>query len=557
MTRKPKILFVNEYSQLATGYSVYGHEMLKRWHATGKYEVAELACYVSPDDRRYVGRDIPWTVFPGMPNTQSLKEVNDFNSDKMNQFGSWNFEEVCLKFQPDFVVDIRDHWMMEFEERSPFRKFYHWLIMPTVDAAPQQEQWISTYVNADAVFTYSDWGQKILKDEGGGLIKLRGSAPPGGDLMTFYPMDRAKIRSIFGINDDALIVGTVMRNQGRKLYPELMESFAKFLRQAPTDIARRSSLYLHTSYPDSGWDIPRLIKQYGLGHKVLMTYKCREPACATVFPAFFMDARGACPSCKQMTAFIPNVQVGVDRATLAKIINVFDVYVQYANSEGFGMPQVEAASCGVPVFATDYSAMSDVVRKVNGYPISVDRYILEGDFGSYRAWPNNQEFVDKLVKYLSKSASERLNIGKKAREGVEKHYRWEDTANKWENVFDTLPLKDLSETWHSPPRMHQPIAPQGDFDTNEKFVRWCITNVYGKPELANSYMALRMVRDLNWGMKAHGQSTKSYQNETSFASNTTMMARFTEQHVVEELAKLCQTWNLWEMRRQQSIASKP
>jgi glycosyltransferase involved in cell wall biosynthesis len=410
-------------------------------------------------------------------------------------------------------------------------------------------------MNADAVFTYSDWGLKTLQEEGGGIIRAMGSAPPGGDLTTFYPMDRKRIRHIFGIEDDALIIGTVMRNQGRKLYPELMESYAAFLKQAPADIARRSVLYLHTSYPDQGWDIPRLIKQHGIGHKTLMTYKCREPQCATVFPAFFMDARGACPNCKQMSAFIPNVQIGVDRSTLAKIMNIFDVYVQYANSEGFGMPQVEAASCGIPVFATDYSAMSDVVRKIHGYPIKVDRYILEGDFGSYRAWPDNQDFIDKLIKFLSKSANERIGLGKKAREGVEKHYRWEDTAKKWEAVFDSLPLKDPSETWNSPPRLHIPVIPKGDFSSNEQFVRWCIENVFGKPEFANSYMALRMIRDLNWGMRSHGQSSKSYHNETSFSSNSTMMGRFTEQNVVEELGKLCETWNLWETRRQQTIGS--
>lgn len=555
-TRKRRILFISEFSELATGYSVYTHEVMKRWHATGKYELAELACYTSPDDPRYVTRNVPWTVFPGMPATTSVKEINEFNSDKLNQFGAWNFEDVCLKFLPDIVVDIRDNWMMEFEERSPFRKFYHWVVMPTVDSAPQQEQWIATYINADAVFTYSDWGLKTLDTEGGGLIKTVCSAPPGADLTTFYPMDRLKIRKIFGLDKDAIVIGTVMRNQGRKLYPELLEAFQSYLRQAPADVAARSFLYLHTSYPDQGWDIPRLIKQHGLGHKVLMTYKCRDTACATVFPAFFMDARGTCPSCKQLSAFIPNVQLGVDRATLAKIINVFDVYVQYANSEGFGMPQVEAASCGVPVFATDYSAMSDVVRKLNGYPIKVDRYILEGDFGVYRAWPDNQDFIDKLIKYITKTYGERNIIRKKAREAVEKHYRWEETAKKWENVFDSLPLKSPEESWFSPPRLHEPVIPQGNFESNEQFVEWAIEHVFGKPEFKNSYMALRLIRDLNWGMKSHAQSAKSYHNETSFAANATIMGKFTEQNVVEELVKLCQHWNLWETRRRQLVTPK-
>ena len=37
------------------------------------------------------------------------------------------------------------------------------------------------------------------------------------------------------------------------------------------------------------------------------------------------------------------------------------------------MPQVEAACCGVPVAAVDYSAMEDVVRHTNGYPIRIKK----------------------------------------------------------------------------------------------------------------------------------------------------------------------------------------
>jgi glycosyltransferase involved in cell wall biosynthesis len=554
--RKPRILYVGEFTKLATGYSVYGSEILRRLHETGKYELGELACYAAADDPRFLNHGLPWTVFPGMPAASDPKAWAAFRTDKMNEFGQWAFEDVCLKFKPDIVVDIRDHWMMSFAETSPFRRFYHWVIMPTVDATPQQEQWIATYINADAVFTYSDWGFKTLQQEGGGLIKLRGSASPGADLDTFFPMDRKAIRRIMHIEDDAFIIGTVMRNQGRKLYPELMESFAKFLKQAPPELAKKTTLYLHTSYPDQGWDIPRLIKQHGLGHKVLMTYKCQHSPCATVFPAFFMDSRGACPNCGRLSAFIPNVQAGVDRSTLAKIMNLFDVYVQYANSEGFGMPQVEAASCGVPVFATDYSAMSDVVRKVYGQPIKVDRLILEGDFGCYRAWPDNQDFIDKLIKHFSKPEYERLELGKRARIGVERHYRWEDTAKQWEDAFDSLPLRPIEETWHSSPRVHRPLKPPDTFSSNEEFVRWCIINIFGREEWVNSYLEVRLVRDLNWGKKV-GVSSKLYHNESSFTSGSAALPDFNEQNLIEELAKLCEHWNQWEKRRFQSAGLKP
>jgi hypothetical protein len=39
MTKK-KILLVNEASYLATGFAVYGHEILTRLHKTDKYDIA-------------------------------------------------------------------------------------------------------------------------------------------------------------------------------------------------------------------------------------------------------------------------------------------------------------------------------------------------------------------------------------------------------------------------------------------------------------------------------------------------------------------------------------
>ena len=58
---------------------------------------------------------------------------------------------------------------------------FHWVIMPTVDASPQNEQWIATYSDAEAVFNYSDWGYEVLKSESNGAINCLGSAPPSAD----------------------------------------------------------------------------------------------------------------------------------------------------------------------------------------------------------------------------------------------------------------------------------------------------------------------------------------------------------------------------------------
>ena len=97
---------VNEFSYLSTGYSTYGREILTRFHNSEKYEVAEFATYIDHEDSRV--KDIPWTVFcnlpvsPNSPN-HNKEEVDRYNSNPINAFGAWRFEDVCLNYKPDIV----------------------------------------------------------------------------------------------------------------------------------------------------------------------------------------------------------------------------------------------------------------------------------------------------------------------------------------------------------------------------------------------------------------------------------------------------------------------
>jgi hypothetical protein len=233
---------------------------------------------------------------------------------------------------------------------------------------------------------------------------------------------------------------------------------------------------------------------------------------------------------------------------LAEIINLFDVYVRYANCEGFGMPQVEAAACGVPVMAVDYSAMSDVVRKVHGYPIKVLAYKIDFDLGCKRAIPDNADLVRNLLRFFELSPGQRKEKGHKAREGVLKHYTWDKTARVWEDVFDSLPLRDPAEAWESPPRIHAPARDIPSFNSTEEFVKWSIVQILGRPEMLQSYMAVRLIRDLNWGA-AVSTVAGNYFNEASQLGQGAGPQEFTPEHAVRLLTQLCLENNKWERIR--------
>jgi glycosyltransferase involved in cell wall biosynthesis len=551
--RKKRILHVGESNFLSTGYGTYARALLSYLHNTGKYEIAELGCYCGPNDPR--PQAVPWKFYPNGPNENDPKEVQMYNSSSLNQFGEWKFEPVCLDFLPDIVFDFRDHWYFTFEEHSPFRRMYNWCICPTVDSLNQHEDWISTFTNADGVFTYTDWSQKVLQEEGGGLINLLGATPVCVELDVFKPTpNKRQHKAMFGLREDAFIIGTVMRNQKRKLYPDMLEAFAKFIEEASPEVADRTFLYIHASYPDLGWDFPRMIKNLGLSNKVLFTYTCFK--CGLVFPRFYSDVRTVCPKCHNANATFPNTQQGIDRNALAAIYNIFDLFLQYSICEGQGIGQVEAAACGVPVMSVDYSAMTDVVRKVNGYPIKVQRMFHESETGCLRALPDNEDLIQRLNEFVTLPEQLRAQKGNKARLGAEKHYNWLDTCKKWENYFDSVEVRPLEQTWLSSPHFissanHINQVPEGMSD--EQFVNWSLVNVMGRPDLIGSFFAMKVVRDLSWGASPDTQGGIVF-NDLSTLGLKPAYQPYDRNKVIEQFKVVADKNNFWEQQRYNKLA---
>lgn len=328
---KKRVLFIGEASYIATGFGTYWNEVLSRLHKTGEFEIAEQGSYAKDNDPQI--RNVPWKFYAVQPAPNDKEGLRAFNSKRTNQFGEWRFAQVCLDFKPDIIAMIRDFWMDEFVLRSPLRDKAKVVWMPTLDGIPQKQDWLDHYKLCDKVLTYSRWGYKVLEKDGRPGTNLVTVASPGVDIDVFKPPDnRREHKSKFGIDPNSIIIGTVMRNQRRKLYYDLIEAFSQWIHKTKTkghlDLVRRTFLYLHTSYPDQGWDIGAAVKEFKVGNKVLMTYLCRS--CGVAFPSFFAGDLSVCKKCKKLTAQPPNANNHVSRVTLAGIMNLFDLYVQYS-----------------------------------------------------------------------------------------------------------------------------------------------------------------------------------------------------------------------------------
>jgi glycosyltransferase involved in cell wall biosynthesis len=552
--RKPRILFCSEATFLNTGYATYTREILNYLHSTGKYELAEMASYGERNDPR--AKDIPWKYYGVVPDSKcSEEEKNQYNANPLSQFGEMMFEPACLDFLPDIVCDIRDFWMLDFAERSPYRPYFKWCIMPTVDARPQARQWVATYKSADACLTYSEWAGEVLNQQSGNKINYIGISPPSAHDAYKPIEDKASLRVSMGIDPDAKIIGTVMRNQRRKLYPDLFQAFRLLLDSVEDN--SKYYLYCHTSYPDLGWDIPELLQQYQLSSKVYFTYICGQTG--RPFPSLFKGAIAQSPYTGQFGASLSNVKHGVEYEDLSKIINLFDLYVQYANCEGFGLPQVEAAACGIPVMATDYSAMESVVRNLGGTPLKPKALYKELETGCFRAVPDNVLAAQKFKEFFDQPTSIRKRLGFDTRQAFLKHYQWDKSGKAWENYFDSIEISDTFDNWKTPAKIKNP-APKPDSlpdnATTQDIARWLIIEVLGEPERINSYFESRLIRDLTY-RNSTATTGGMYFNESSAAFDSKQTRNpFDFNIAYEQMSQLCSRRNFWENKRLEMLKAR-
>jgi glycosyltransferase involved in cell wall biosynthesis len=512
-SKKLKVLMVSEASFLSSGFGTYAKEILSRLHKTDKYQIAEFACYGKVNDPKDDG--IHWKYYANSvePNDPRHKE---YNSSMENQFGRWRFERVLLDFKPDVVIDVRDYWMNSYQQYSPYRPYFHWILMPTVDSAPQQEEWIDTFLHADAVFTYSDFGRDTLAQQSNNTIKYVSTTSPGVNLDVFQYLpkeDRKQLRKAFGVPEDAFVVGSVMRNQKRKLIPELFVAIKQLINKLTSEnhpLANKIYLYLHTSYPDAGWDIPQLLKEYEIGNRVLFTYSCKN--CKFYRPSLYQHPAGFCPKCGQKSFSMPNVSNGITQAELNTVLNTFDIYTQYAICEGFGMPQVEAGSAGVPIASVNYSAMADIISNLKAFSIPVNQYFKELETKAIRVYPDNDEFVNILYQYINLPDILKEQKRFETRKLTEQYYNWDHIAKKWEAYLDKVELIGIQGQWDTVLPKISPVSESEismDASPYNNIVK-IVSNRMSNHQLTSSSILLNMIRDLNYGFFINGLQTQPY-----------------------------------------------
>ncbi len=228
----------------------------------------------------------------------------------------------CQHFGADLLISLVDAWVME-PRLVPLR----WAPWFPVDSEPVPAKVADAVRQSWQPIVYSQFGQRMAAAAGIEAAYV----PHGVECNVFKPGNRAEARTHLRQPADAFLVGMVAANKDpgdRKAFRMQVAGFAAFHSKHPD-----SRLFLHTVRGGHGepgaWDLTALVAAYGLSDAVV-----------------FSDQYG--------------LIVGQPDVYMAALYNACDVLLSVSMGEGFGIPILEAQSCGCPVIVGDWTAMGEL-----------------------------------------------------------------------------------------------------------------------------------------------------------------------------------------------------
>lgn len=285
------------------------------------------------------------------------------------------------------------HFFGDLRDGLVFTLMDVWVLNPAVMTQVNMASWVPVDhdpvpVPVDNFFRHS--GAVPVAMSRFGAERLAGHrpfyVPHGVDTDKYRPRGVQESRRALGLPEDAFIVGMVAANKGnpsRKCFVEAFQAFRRLLNDHP-----EAFLYLHTECTGrfDGVNLIRLLEAVGIPES---NYAFTDQYSILCNP--------------------PGQQV------MSTVFSTFDVLLNAAAGEGFGITPLEAQACGVPCVVTDFTAMPEVTGA--GWHVPFERVYT--NLGSWQAKPDVAAIHAALEECFVMPEKQREALSIKARKHAE------------------------------------------------------------------------------------------------------------------------------------------
>lgn len=408
-----KILLISDSVALHTGFGLVTRKLADYIydHASSELSLTTLGWFHNPEgpEKR------PYRIHCTQMGPNGAIDPND-------KWGQITLPRVVDIEKPDIVWALGDMWMIEHIHKTPPRNTFKLVTYHPIDGEPMPAKmladqdryidWLGTVKGSDIPVAFCDWGMRTINQTAGYEL-CKQWIPHGVDTNMFKPRPREeraalKEKHFPAVPKGSVLVGCFARNQPRKSFDKLIDATARYIRSLEDRIP--VYLYLHCALEDkTGWNIPALLDRYGLAPERVITD----------------------PTLK--------VGMGLPEPILAERYAGCDIMALPTRGEGWGLPILEAMSCGVPVITTNYSAHADYCKEGSLFIKTLTRE-SEPITNIERIIPSVKDFALK-IKELAENPELRDKIGEAGRKKA-LTLDWSVVLPNWIKLFLSIDTAD-------------------------------------------------------------------------------------------------------------------
>lgn len=318
-------------------------------------------------------------------------------------------------WKPDMVLAVADPRAMGDKvatSKGAFATLPVWNYVP-IEGVSLPPVWRGIWENVDPV-AMSDFGQEQLQNLLGRDVPVayHGVSAAFHEITPSDPgtyrgkpittKDQAK--AAFGWQGRTVLLRTD-RFVRRKNYPALISSMIPVLEAHPEAL-----LVIHCAPDDEGGSMAEQVSRIPGSFSLNNSYQHPQVRLTQAHDTFR----------------------GLSDDDLNVLYNAADIYVSTTMAEGFGLTLAEAAACAVPVVATDYSAVPEVLGA--GGVLARVEALYDNEYGSRAALVDQSDFSQK-VSWLIEHPAKRREIGQAGKRHVQK-FDWNAAANVFIDLFE-------------------------------------------------------------------------------------------------------------------------
>ncbi len=305
------------------------------------------------------------------------------------------------------IITLMDAWVVKPENIPDNIGWFPWY---PIDCEPIPAPVLTAVKKARRGITMSKFGKKMAENMGLETFYV----PHGIETKVFTHNDMNTARKRLGWRDDKFIVGMVAANKGnppRKSFFEQITAFAALHKAHPDTM-----LYLHTDDGVHGGECVNLIKY------------CEVLGLTTGY-----HRNGQAPDCDVLFAEQYTYLIGLPDQYMVDVYNSLDVLMMASMGEGFGIPLIEAQSCGCPVITGDWTAMGELCFSGYKIPKTQAKQSWQTYFEAWQWSVDTGAMLERLLAMYALKGNQEYR--KRARDGALAYDADKVTEKYWKPVL--------------------------------------------------------------------------------------------------------------------------